>query len=114
MNTQANKTKPNKTANGVNKPVDPEASEANAPVAEKLKKSLHETVDALAEKAGDAEKTLRSGAANSSEVLNEKQQQIQQSWEASSVRKFAVENPVATAGMSFVAGALFGKFLSRN
>lgn len=87
---------------------------AESPVADKLKKTLHETVDAVAEKAGSAEKALRSGAANSAEALTEKQQQMQESWEASSVRQYAIENPVATAGIVFIAGALFGKLLSRN
>lgn len=86
----------------------------DAPLANKMKDTLHSSVDTLAEKAESAEKAIRSGASNSAEALNEKQQQIQESWEASSVRKYAVENPVATAGIVFIAGALFGKFMSRN
>lgn len=85
-----------------------------APIAEKMRATLHDTVDTLAEKAQSAEKSIRTSAGESKEALSEKQQQIQESWEASSVRKYATENPVATAGIVFVAGALFGKLLSRS
>lgn len=88
--------------------------EQDAPISEKMRATLHDTVDTLAEKAEVAEKSIRTKAGDSKEALTEKQQQIQESWEASSVRKYATENPVATAGIVFVAGALFGKLLSRN
>ena len=90
------------------------AAAGDTPLSEKMRSSLHETVDTLAEKAEAAEKTIRDTAGNSQQALSEKQQQVQESWEASSVRKYAVENPVATAGIVFIAGALFGKFLSRS
>ncbi len=85
-----------------------------SPVSQKVTDSLHHSVDTLGEKAQAAEAAIRAGASGSAEALSEKQKQIQESWDASSVRKYAVENPVATAGIVFVAGALFGKFLSRN
>lgn len=87
---------------------------ANAPLSDKMRDTLHTTVDTLSEKAGSAEKAVRDGANHSAEALSEKQQQLQESWEASSMRKYATENPVATAGIVFIAGALFGKFMSRS
>ncbi|WJG09239.1 DUF883 domain-containing protein [Aliiglaciecola sp. LCG003] len=89
------------------------AGQSQTPIAEKLKDSLHNTVDKFADSAESAEKAIRSGATHSAETLTEKQQQIQASWEASSIRKYAIENPVATAGMVFLAGALFGKIIRR-
>lgn len=87
---------------------------SEAPLSKKMRSTLHDTVDTLAEKAEEAEKTIRSTAGQSKEALSEKQQQMQESWEASSVRQYAIENPIATAGIVFVAGALFGKLLSRS
>ena len=38
--------------------------------------------------------------------MSERKRLAEQKWQASSVRNYAVENPVATAGLAFAAGML--------
>lgn len=84
------------------------------PVADKVKDTLHESVDALAQRAAVTEETLREGAQNGSENFAQKQAEFQSKWNDSSVKRYATENPVATAGIAFAAGMLFSAILKRK
>ena len=84
------------------------------PVTDKLQGTLHSSVDTLAGKAGKAEQTIRETAQSSSETLAQKQSEIEDKWNKSSVKKYAVENPVATAGIAFTVGMLVSSLLKRK
>lgn len=84
------------------------------PVSDKVQSSLHESVDSLAEKAGSTEERLREAAHSGSENFAAKQQEVQEKWEQSSIKKYATENPIATAGIAFAAGVLLTSLLRRK
>ena len=82
------------------------AKEQGHPVTDQLKESLHQFVDKLADNASVAEENIRRTATSSVENMSERKRLAEQKWQASSVRNYAVENPVATAGLAFAAGML--------
>lgn len=84
------------------------------PIADKLNNSMHDSVDTITEKVGTAEETLRETAHSSSETLSQKQQEMKAKWEKSTVKKYAVENPVATAGIAFSLGMLVSAIIKRK
>ncbi|WP_076420684.1 DUF883 domain-containing protein [Colwellia sp. UCD-KL20] len=84
------------------------------PVADKLQGTLHESVDTLAEKVGSAEDTLRATAQSSSATLAQKQSELKAKWDKSGVKQYAIENPVATAGIAFTVGMLVSSLLKRK
>lgn len=109
MATQASaKTQTVKTnrSNGV--------AEPSHPVTDQLKDSLHASVDKLADSAGVAEENIRRTASSSAENMSARKRLAQQKWEASKVRQYAIENPLATAGMAFAAGMLVTSLLRKK
>ncbi|MFW8591612.1 DUF883 domain-containing protein [Glaciecola sp. 2405UD65-10] len=84
------------------------------PVIDKVRDTLHESVDTLAQKAASTEESLRSGAQNGTQSIQEAQAKAQAKWEESGVKKYATENPIATAGIAFAAGMLFSAVLRRK
>jgi ElaB/YqjD/DUF883 family membrane-anchored ribosome-binding protein len=82
------------------------SNEQGHPVTDQLKESLHQSVDKLADNASVAEENIRRTATSSAENMSERKRLAEQKWQASSVRNYAVENPVATAGLAFAAGML--------
>lgn len=91
-------------------------SALNSPITEKAIEAAHHAVDAVAEKAAVAEDTLRKTAASSQETLTHKQEEITQQLQLSysKTREFAVQNPLAAAGIAFAAGVLLTALLRRN
>lgn len=89
-------------------------TEPSHPVTDQLKETLHSSVDKLADSAGIAEENIRSGASKSAENMSERRKLAEQKWQASKVRKYAIENPVATAGMAFAAGLLVSSLLRKK
>jgi hypothetical protein len=87
-----------------------EDTQSAHPFADKIKDTLHQSVDTLSEKAVEAEKGIREKASKGSENIEEQRSQAESSWNKSSVKRYAVENPVATAGIAFAAGALLASF----
>ncbi|MBQ4833977.1 DUF883 domain-containing protein [Pseudoalteromonas sp. MMG010] len=89
------------------------SSTTEHPMTDKVQETLHNSVDALAEKAAATETSLKQSAKDGSENLSLKQQELLSKWDKSSVKSYAVKNPVATAGLAFAAGmlvtALFNK-----
>ena len=85
-----------------------------SPVTNKASAALHKTVDTLAEKAAGTEEKLRSTATHSAESIAAQQKAIQDKWQASKVRNYATENPLATAGIAFAAGVLLSSLLRRS
>ncbi|GFD67845.1 hypothetical protein KUL156_04580 [Alteromonas sp. KUL156] len=94
------------TANGVTEP--------SHPVTDQLKDSLHASVDKLADSAGIAEENIRKTASSSAESMAERKRLAEQKWQASKVRNYAIENPLATAGIAFAAGMLVTSLLRKK
>ncbi|RVT45050.1 DUF883 domain-containing protein [Rheinheimera sediminis] len=88
----------------------------NSPVTEKAVEAAHHVVDAIAEKAATAEDILRKTAADSQETLTDKQDEIKQQLQLSysKTRDFAVQHPLAAAGIAFAAGVLLTTLLRRK
>ena len=89
-------------------------AEPSHPVTDQLKESLHASVDKLADSAGIAEENLRRTASSSAENMSARKRLAQQKWQASKVRKYAIENPVAAAGIAFAAGMLVTSLLRKK
>ena len=88
-----------------------DSSKSTHPMADKIKDTLHDSVDTLAEKAAAAEQGLRDSAEKGSENLARRKEQLESSWEQSSVKRYVSENPVKTAGLAFAAGVVLASFL---
>ncbi|WP_414827806.1 DUF883 domain-containing protein [Alteromonas sp. H39] len=88
--------------------------ESTHPVTDKVQETLHASVDKLAGSAGVAEQNLRDTAATSKENMAARQRLAKQKWQASSVRKYAVENPLAAAGIAFAAGMFLTSILRKK
>lgn len=88
----------------------------NSPVTTKASEAAHHAVDAMAVKAAAAEDTLRKTAASSQETLAHKQEEIKQQLQStySKTHQLAAQNPLATAGIAFVAGVLVTALLRRS
>lgn len=84
------------------------------PVADKVRETLHQSVDTVANKAAMTEESLRKSADSSAEAMAEKQAEMSAKWNNSKVKQYAVENPVATAGIAFAAGALIASFFGKK
>ena len=109
MATQASaksQTVKSTTANGVTEP--------SHPVTDQLKDSLLASVDKLADSAGIAEENIRKTASSSAESMSERKRLAEQKWQASKVRNYAIENPLATAGIAFAAGMLVTSLLRKK
>ena len=106
----ATTTHTNEFKNDVIKP----APTAGNPVADKIKDTLHTSVDTLAQKAAETERSIREGARSGSESVSAKQRELEAKWEQSPVKKYVTENPVASAGIAFAAGVLLTAILKRS
>lgn len=84
------------------------------PVTDKVQDSLHDSVDTVAGKAAQAESSMRAKAAETADNMTERKRIAQEKWEGSAVRKYAVENPIATAGLAFAAGMLVTSLLKKS
>jgi ElaB/YqjD/DUF883 family membrane-anchored ribosome-binding protein len=89
-------------------------SSSSTPIVDSVTETLHQSVDALSGHATNAEVKIRETATTSSETMTEKQLQAQQYWNKSTVGKYTKENPVATAGLAFVAGVVLTTLLNRK
>ncbi|MBT3136734.1 DUF883 domain-containing protein [Alteromonas sp. ALT199] len=89
-------------------------TEPSHPVTDQLKETLHASVDKLADNAGVAEENIRRTATSSAENMSERRRLAEQKWQASKVRKYAIENPVTTAGIAFAAGMLVTSLLRKK
>ena len=94
------------TANG--------ADTSGHPMTDKLQSTLHDSLDTIAEKAATAEQSLRESATESADNLAARRRLMKQKWLGSSVRNYAVENPVAAAGITFAAGMLVASLLTKS
>lgn len=106
-----------KSANSNSNPtnnVDKANMNGSSPIAEKVTDSLHSSVDSLGEAVSKAEKNVRETANASSKTLTKKQAKLKRNWDQSEVKRYAVENPVATAGIAFAVGALVTSLLKRK
>ncbi|BFT30013.1 hypothetical protein D210916BOD24_11890 [Alteromonas sp. D210916BOD_24] len=84
------------------------------PVTDQLKETLHASVDKFANSAGIAEDNIRKTATSSAENMSARKRLAAQKWQASKVRKYAIENPVAAAGIAFAAGMLVTSLLRKK
>lgn len=90
------------------------ADTSTHPMTDKLQSTLHESVDTLAEKAGNAESSMRETSSATADNLAARKRLAKQKWQQSSVRNYAVENPVAAAGIAFAAGMLVTSLLKKS
>ncbi len=104
----------NQSANTTTKTASNGQSGANHPFTESMSNSLHDSIDRLANTVARAEESVRDGVDEGAENLSARQKQIESKWNQSTVKKFAAENPVATAGMAFAAGALLSSLLRKS
>ena len=98
MDTSVPGNKGKKVGNGV--------SDSTHPYTDKASETLHSSVDKLASSASRAEESLRDTAAGSAEKLSASQKEMEAKWQKSGVRNYAVNNPIAAAGIAFAAGML--------
>lgn len=91
-------------------------NESGSPMTEKAVAAAHQAVDAMSTKAASAEETIRKTAADSSEALHQRQEQIKHQLESgyARTRSLAAENPLAAAGIAFAAGVLITALLRRG
>ena len=88
--------------------------DSSHPVADQMADSLHSSVDSFHQSASKTEEALREKGQNSSAALADKRRELERSWETSGVKKFAVENPVKTAGIAFSLGMLATMILRKK
>ncbi|WP_137166671.1 DUF883 domain-containing protein [Salinimonas lutimaris] len=88
--------------------------ESTHPVTDKVQDTLHASVDKFAGSASKAEENFRSTASESAENFATRKRLAEQKWQGSTIRKYAVENPVAAAGIAFAAGMLVTSLLRRK
>ncbi|MBU3023224.1 DUF883 domain-containing protein [Aestuariibacter sp. A3R04] len=91
-----------------------ETGASSHPYTDIAQDTLHSSVDRLAKTAAKAEENLRNTAADSAENMASRKAQMDAKWQASGVRKYAVENPVAAAGIAFAAGMLVTSLLRKK
>jgi ElaB/YqjD/DUF883 family membrane-anchored ribosome-binding protein len=89
-------------------------AQSTHPVADKMRETLNQSVDTLAQNAEKAEQSIRDGAIQGSEAMSQRREQAQQQWNQSAIKQYAVENPVKTAGLAFAAGALLTSILTKK
>jgi ElaB/YqjD/DUF883 family membrane-anchored ribosome-binding protein len=82
---------------------------------DRLASMAHETIDRVAPKANRVEHELRGAAAKAAEGAKVLQDNALQTTEENlrKVRSFIENNPFATAGIAFAAGALLGAWVRR-
>lgn len=89
-------------------------TESTHPMTDKIQESLHSSVDKLATSAARAEENIRTTASDSAENVAARKRLAEKKWLTSGVRKYAVENPVAAAGVAFAAGMLVTSLLRKK
>ena len=82
---------------------------------DRFAEKAHETVDALAERAQRTERDVRAAAARTAEQARELQEEYSEKAEQSLKRatSYFESNPLAFAGLAFVAGVLLSTMLRR-
>lgn len=88
-------------------------SSSTHPIADKIKDTLQHSADVLSEKAAAAEDGIRESATKGSQSAESRRKQIESEWEHSSVKQYAIENPVKTAGLAFAAGMLIASIFKK-
>ncbi|MEJ6473567.1 hypothetical protein [Pseudoalteromonas piscicida] len=108
MSNQTNQTQASNTAKSKGN-----GHDSSHPVTDQIADSLHASVDSLHASASQTETALREKGHHSSEAMGAKRKEWEQAWNTSGVKKYAVENPVKTAGIAFSLGML-ATMLLRN
>lgn len=108
----SNQTTPSKSENKT-------AAKANGrdsshPVADQIANTLHASVDSLHESAANTETSLRLKQQASGKAFAEKRLAFEKSWNASNLKKYAIENPVKTAGIAFGIGMLASMLIRKK
>lgn len=76
------------------------------PVSDNLAKTLHNSVDALHETTANAETTIRDKSEHSKQAFDAQVTDLKKKWYKSELKRYASENPIATAGVAFTIGVL--------
>lgn len=84
-------------------------------VTENVARAAHDAVDRAAGPAGRAEERVRRMASEGEERLRERSGEARETTEQAveQLRRYVRENPVASAGIAFVAGVCVSRLLSR-
>ena len=90
------------------------ADDSTHPMVDKVQETLHASVDKLASSASRAEENLRTTASDSAENMSAQKRLAQKKWLASPLRRYPIENPVATAGIAFAAGMLITSLMRKK
>jgi ElaB/YqjD/DUF883 family membrane-anchored ribosome-binding protein len=109
MTTRTESTTPGEGVTG--KP----GQETKQRVTENVARAAHDAVDRAAGPAGRAEERVRRMASEGEERLRERGGEARETTEQAmeQVRRYVRENPLAAAGIAFVAGVCVSRLLSR-
>ena len=80
------------------------ADTSTHPMTDKLQSTLHESVDT----------SMRETSSATADNLAARKRLAKQKWQQSKVRNYAVENPLAAAGIAFAAGMLVTTLLKKS
>lgn len=89
--------------------------ESKQRVTENVARAAHDAVDRAAGPAGRAEERVRRMASEGEERLRERSSEARETTEQAleQFRRYTRENPLASAGIAFVAGVCLSRLLSR-
>ena len=108
----SNQTNPSKSEN--NPAPKANGRDSSHPVADQIASTLHASVDSLHQSAATTESSLRDKQVASGKAFDQKRKAFEKSWNTSGVKKYAVENPVKTAGIAFGIGMLASMLLRKK
>ncbi len=91
------------------------AAQNDAATTEALASKAHETIDRFADRSARAESRIRDEADAAVKKVRETEKQARDAADKSAeqVMDYVKENPLMSAGIAFVAGALLSSFLRR-
>lgn len=109
MTTRARSTNANETATGK------AGHDPDHRVTDNVARAAHDAVDRAADTAGRAEDRVRRMASEGEDRLRERSMEARESTERAleQFRRYTRENPLASAGIAFVAGVCLSRLLSR-
>ncbi|MBN1238986.1 MAG: DUF883 domain-containing protein [Gammaproteobacteria bacterium] len=92
-----------------------EQERARRSTTDRVAEKAHRTIDSAAETANEAERELRRSAAETAERVKRGEEQLAATVDENveKVRTYIEKNPIASAGIAFVAGMVLSSLLRR-
>lgn len=108
-------TNTNTPRNGINEPGNSRFDKSDADVTKTVASAAHQAVDAVTEKAAEAERKLREGAATNEQALREAADKatLKANQLKSQAHQYVNEKPFAAAGIAFLAGIATAAWLRK-